>query len=90
MDQHGRPTIADIPDATALRAVLSYTRDHHHDALWPYERDGMERWPRKLALAKLQSLADRGLIECGVSLRSGWLTPAGLAAAQSLGVPTPC
>jgi hypothetical protein len=38
----------------------------------------MERgFPLKVVYAKLQKLLDRGLIEYGVSLRTGWLTPAG-------------
>lgn len=90
MDRHGRPTIADIPDATALRAVMAYQRDTRADKPWPYQREGMELWPEKLALAKLAHPADRGLVEYGVSLRTGWLTPLGEAALASLCVQPSC
>lgn len=37
--------------------------------------------PPKVVQAAMERAADRGLIDYGVSLRSGWLTPDGLALA---------
>lgn len=34
-------------------------------------------YPAKVILARMQQLADRGLLEIGVSLRTAWLSDAG-------------
>lgn len=31
-----------------------------------------DRWPPKLILAKMARMVDRGLLDCGVSLRTAW------------------
>lgn len=36
-----------------------------------------DQYPEKVVLAALEREDRRGLIECGVSLRTAWLTPAG-------------
>lgn len=69
-------------DITDEMVVLAY-----HIALttkwadgWPYETLARQTGaPEKVTFAACERAERRGLIECGVSLRSGWLTAAGKA-----------
>jgi len=75
-----RPKAADISE----RAVLAAIRDFHaHKGLPPPDESlGL---PLKVVEAKFRKLERRGLIECGVSLRTAWLTDAGKARLAELG-----
>lgn len=92
-DSKGRPTRADISDHDALRAIDAYTRENrvNCDATFPFPPKvhapfPTERlpFPEKVIEAKLYHLDDRGLIEYGVSLRTAWLTPEGVALLEAL------
>jgi hypothetical protein len=45
--------------------------------------------PMKVIHAALERAYDRGLIECGVSLRTAWLTDKGKALLNTLTIPPP-
>lgn len=72
-----RPKCADLPDIVLLEALRDRVA---HDVTQP--------WPPRLAMRKLEKLERRGLIECGVSLLSGFLTDAGKAVLAARGLPT--
>lgn len=64
-------------------------RDHGDPLLahaeWREDYDRLcERFGEKVVLTKLDSLADRGFIDYGVSARMGWLTEKGEAALAEL------
>ena len=65
---------ADISDETVCHAY----EEARHTGEFPYEV--LMRWtgyPLKVAYAAMERAAGNGLIDAGVSLRSGWLTEAG-------------
>ena len=67
----------DITDAQVCRAVQAF-RDRGLDLPWPYEALAVETGqPEKVCYRAMERAQDRGLIECGVSLRTGWLTDKG-------------
>lgn len=63
---------SDIPDGHVIELARQWQQDHSkpgvHDALTA------EGIPPKLALAKIERLCDRGLLEYGVSPRCAWPT----------------
>lgn len=69
--------LKDITDAQVCRA---YAKHKGGDKRWPYEI--LMEWtgqPEKVCYRACERAEERGLIDCGVSLRSGWLTEAGMA-----------
>lgn len=69
----------DISDEQVCRAVQSFI-DRDRDLPWPYEALAAETGEcEKVCYRAMERAYDRGLIECGVSLRTGWLTEKGLA-----------
>lgn len=69
--------LKDIATADVLRAINEKGIDWLHDAAF-------KGVPLKLICAKALKLADRGLLEYGVSLRFPWLTPEGKQALDAL------
>ena len=65
----------DITDKQVCEAYVEYNRNR---GAWPYEilhqRTG-EHW--KVCFRACERAAKRGLVDYGVSLRSGWLTTSG-------------
>jgi hypothetical protein len=73
-----RETVAtkDISDVQICEAVKAANECHF--AHWPY--DWLQHWtrePYKVCYRALERAADRGLIQYGSSLRTGWLTEKG-------------
>jgi hypothetical protein len=73
----------DISDAQVCTAVVDARAAEWKrggESLWPYtllmERTGQ---PMKVCCRAMERAADRGLVEYGVSLRTGWLTDKGQA-----------
>jgi hypothetical protein len=66
-----------ISDVQVLWAYVESSRRNHD--MWPY--DVLQRdlgVPLKVAYAAMERADRRGLVEYGVSLRSGWVTDQGL------------
>lgn len=63
----------DIPEVEVLRAA----RDRASGG--PFLDEALSRYPSKVVAARLEQLSDRQLLEYGVSLRTAWLTEAGIA-----------
>lgn len=86
--------VKDISDALVCCAYLHATRLHR----WPYQL--LAEWtgqPEKVCFRAMERAERRGLIEYGVSLRSGWLTdegrrivPAGQAELNAMKGKQPC
>lgn len=77
-DSKGRPTAADIPDRVLLEAVRAFhDRTRGRSEMRTPDEALADRWPAKVVLAKMRKLADKGYIDCGVSLRTAWLEPKG-------------
>jgi hypothetical protein len=69
-DSLGRPTRSDIPDELVLRLVANGSGALRITTyLYP--------WPRKLVVAKVLSMVDRGLLDYGVMPERPWLTDEG-------------
>jgi hypothetical protein len=71
---------SDITDRTILEAVYAFrmgTADMPERAL-------ADRFPWKVVNAKMEKAYKRGWVECGVSLRTAWLTDAGTEALMLL------
>ena len=47
--------------------------------------EACERWSQKAVDRKFQQLVSSGLLECGVSARTGWLTAEGRQALREAG-----
>lgn len=65
----------DISDTLVCAAILAYRNDG-----LPFADERLHKMTGehpKVCHAALERACDRGLIECGVSVRSGWLTPKG-------------
>jgi hypothetical protein len=75
--------VADISDVEALRAVhqARVQTDTPFTLLCP-------PYPPKVVLRKLERLADKGLIQWGVSPNFPWLTPTGKALLDGSPEPT--
>lgn len=70
---------SDITDVMVVQAYRT-ARDSNWAEGWPYEVLARQTGvPEKVAYAACERAEAHGLIECGVSLRSGWLTDAGRA-----------
>lgn len=70
-----RPKCSDIPDRLILELCHEFHDGSHAN---PTPDEALSRlFPAKVVLAKMGKLQDRGLIEVGVSLRTGWLTDKG-------------
>lgn len=68
---------------TDLMVVQAYAAVADRPGKWPYELIAEQTGAsEKVAYAACERAYDRGLIECGVSLRSGWLTDKGKALVQ--------
>lgn len=67
-----------ISDLDVVRAVAAYRRPR--GSIYPYEAIAAELGcPEKVAYRACERACDNGLIEYGVSLRTGWLTDKGRA-----------
>lgn len=67
-----------ISDVQVL-AAYALARQHRAGP-WPYEILSIATGaPEKVTYAACERAEDRGLLDCGVSLRSGWITPKGHA-----------
>lgn len=73
MDSKGRSTAADIPERMILEAVEDFRLGKSQ--LTP-ERQ-LAQFPVKVVMQRMSRLADRDMIEYGVSLRTAWLTDKG-------------
>ena len=80
--QGAKMKAADIPEREMLEAF------HEWQTTWrePAHKRFLGRFPEKVIYAKMAKLDRRGLIEYGVSLRTGWLTSKGLARLYELRV----
>lgn len=66
-----------ITDMQVCLAVQAF-RDRNLDLPWPYEALAAETGqPEKVCYRAMERAERHGLLECGVSLRTGWLTDAG-------------
>ena len=68
-----------ISDELVCLAVHQYQCEFRREGLWPY--DYLMRWTgecQKVCYKCLERAIERGLVECGVSSRTGWLTEKGL------------
>lgn len=69
----------DISDAQVVRAYLAAKER----GVWPYDVLIVETGqPLKVCLRAMERAYARGYVECGVSLRSGWVEPKGLTLIQ--------
>jgi hypothetical protein len=67
----------DVTDRQVCEAYLRWSNGYER---WPYEiLSGWTGEPEKVCYRACERAAGRGLVEYGVSLRSGWLTEAGKA-----------
>ena len=67
----------DISDLDVVKAVAEYNEDPHHSR-FPYETLAEQfDCDEKLAYSACERACKNGLIEYGVSLRTGWLTKKG-------------
>lgn len=71
-------SVKDVTDAQVVQAAIDAKSMNFEK--WPYdllmERTGQ---PFKVCYRAMERACDRDLIEFGVSLRTGWPTPKGLA-----------
>jgi hypothetical protein len=68
----------DVTDIMVLKAYKERNSMEIGKRRWPYEI--LAEWtgqPMKVCYRAMERANDRGLIECGTSLRSGWLTEKG-------------
>lgn len=69
----------------SLLEILSLIGAHEMDRTRPCAYQALyERYPPKKVDAKFEKIYRKGYIECGVSARTGWLTPKGRAKLQEL------
>ena len=67
----------DISDIEVIRAVIA---SKNVTGVWPYHvLMGRTKEPEKVCLAAMERAVNRGYLEYGVSLRSAWVSSAGLA-----------
>jgi hypothetical protein len=62
-----RPKCSDIPDSTILEACRAFHEGMTDDTP---DESLADRWPVKVILAKMERMEARGLLECGVSIRT--------------------
>ena len=66
----------DITDKQVCEAYAAYNNDR---SMWPYEiLQEVTGQPWKVCYRACERASRRGLVEYGVSLRSGWLTSKGV------------
>jgi len=69
----------DVPDWMVCAAYKESATIRNNDInIWPY--DILMKWtnePEKVCYAAMQRSSEKGYVECGVSLRSGWITSEG-------------
>lgn len=72
-----KPKAADIPDVEILSLIDAHSRDRSPP--WAFEVLMARGIPEKVVYAKYRQLDRRKprIIECGVSLRTAWLTDEG-------------
>ena len=77
----------DITDKQVVEAYQEYQKSVAEEGYlkYPYEilRD-ITGEPEKVCLRAMERAEGRGFIECGVSLRSGWITDEGLKLIRSI------
>ena len=62
-------------------ACLRIAEVHSTDPAWDDRYDlACRQYSEKAVIRKMEELCDRGYIECGVSVRTGWLTDKGAQA----------
>jgi hypothetical protein len=68
-------------DITDVQVLLAYRQWHAEGGeRWPYDILMQETGqPEKVCIAAMERACDRGLIEYGISLRTGWITQKGEA-----------
>jgi hypothetical protein len=65
---------SDIPDEEILAAIREGKRELH--ALRPYktpEEMLAHKYPPKLILSKMERMIEKGILECGISVRTAWI-----------------
>lgn len=72
------PSAKDINERELLEYIQA-RKKKNFDLPNPVEAWVAKGFPEKVVYAKLEKLEDRGLIECGVSIRQCWLTQKGEA-----------
>ncbi len=81
----------DISDLQVLRAYVKSRKDslpENRPVNWPYDILMQETGqPEKVCLSAMSRACKRGLVDYGVSLRSGFLTPEGRELLEEAG---PC
>ena len=75
-----RKDISDYQILLAYKACRSAVNNHKNGIdIWPDELlHEVMKQPLKVCWAAMERACDRGLIEYGVSLRSGWITEEGM------------
>ena len=67
----------DITDIMVMGAYLKY--NEIDKIKWPYEiLNELTGEPEKVCYRAMERAEDRGYLDCGVSLRSGWITEKGI------------
>lgn len=77
--------LKDLPTLVCLEALEAFHAGRAEAPLIALA----DRWPEKIIELKLEKLAARGLIEYGVSARTGWLTSEGREKLRRLRIPAP-
>ena len=75
-----------VPELEMLRAIRAFREDLEGGNLrapFPYERLG-DRFPWKVLYRKMEQMDEKGCLEYGVSLSTGWLTDKGKARLREL------
>ncbi len=71
-------------DITDRQVLEAYQKCKDISELWPYHVLQLETGePGKVCYRAMERAEDRGLIDCGVSLRTGWITDKGCKLLQS-------
>ncbi len=73
-------------DISDWMVVKAYHEAHGNYSIWPETLLG--EWtgePLKVCYAAMERAMQHGLIEYGVTLRAGWLTPKGKAVLEQIG-----
>lgn len=73
----------DIPLKTILQLI--YDHDKKRTKLFAYEVLIGQGIPEKVVYAKYDNIDSKGYVNCGVSLRTGWLTQKGIDRLKELG-----
>jgi len=82
----------DISDVLVLRAYVAGEEHYKNNHIVKWPQNILVEWtgqPEKVCIAAMWRAFDRELIEYGISLRSGWLTPKGVKLLADNGEQTP-